>query len=100
MRRARAARLRAAGVTAAAAFLRRQIGRHVAVLVETDNTGRTEHYAPVRLDGPALAAGTLVSARVVDAADALLIARPETIDRPPRQPDPPPAPVIKETAPA
>ncbi|MBX3499209.1 MAG: tRNA (N(6)-L-threonylcarbamoyladenosine(37)-C(2))-methylthiotransferase MtaB [Alphaproteobacteria bacterium] len=48
VRRARAARLRAAGARRADAFLRAQLGRTVEALIELDGTGRTAHFAPVR----------------------------------------------------
>ncbi len=65
-RRARAARLRAAGAVQAGRFYAGLVGRGAQVLAETDGTGHTEHFAPVRI---AATPGTLVSARIV-AADA------------------------------
>jgi threonylcarbamoyladenosine tRNA methylthiotransferase MtaB len=61
-RRARAARLRAAGDAALGRFLDRRVGRELAVLVEKDGFGRSEHYAPVSFAG-ALPAGTVVAMR-------------------------------------
>lgn len=49
VRRARAARLRAEGAAAAAGFLATQVGRRIEVLTESDSTGHSEHFAPVRL---------------------------------------------------
>ena len=46
-RKARAQRLRTAGDAALARFLDRRVGRALAVLVEKDGFGRSEHYAPV-----------------------------------------------------
>jgi threonylcarbamoyladenosine tRNA methylthiotransferase MtaB len=60
-RRARAARLRAAGAAAAERFYAAQIGRVADVLAETAEAGHTEHFAPVRLRA---APGALVRARV------------------------------------
>ncbi len=65
-RRARAARLREAGATIAGHFYAGMIGREADVLAETDGTGHTEHFAPVRI---AASPGTLLRARIT-AADA------------------------------
>jgi threonylcarbamoyladenosine tRNA methylthiotransferase MtaB len=62
-RRARAARLRAAGGDNARAFLAAQEGRIVQVLMETDNSGHSEHFAPVQTIGAA-APGRIVPARI------------------------------------
>ena len=51
VRRERAKRLRAAGAVNAAAFHAGLIGRSVSVLVEKGGRGRSEHYAPVRIEG-------------------------------------------------
>ena len=72
VRKERAARLRAAGETALARYLQNQVGREVTVLVEQDNAGHSEHYAPVRLDFTA-EPGTLVSSRVARVEDGRLI---------------------------
>ncbi len=71
----RAARLRAKGETAMAAFLAGRVGREVSVLVEGDNSGFCEHYLPARLSVPA-ADGTIVRARVVGVDDNKLNAEP------------------------
>ncbi|MCK5275600.1 MAG: tRNA (N(6)-L-threonylcarbamoyladenosine(37)-C(2))-methylthiotransferase MtaB, partial [Alphaproteobacteria bacterium] len=63
VRKERAAQLRAAGELAAQRFLDRQTGTEAVVLVERDDSGYSEHFAPVRLTGPA-PEGTLVRARI------------------------------------
>ncbi len=70
-RRARAARLRAAGEANAAAFHATQIGRVVHVLSETGEAGHTEHFAPVRLTAPP---GALIAARITGASARTLLA--------------------------
>jgi threonylcarbamoyladenosine tRNA methylthiotransferase MtaB len=70
-RRARAARLRAAGDAVAARFYAGQVGRLADVLAETDAGGHTEHFAPVRV---AAAPGVLLRARVVGSDARGLIA--------------------------
>ena len=64
--KARAARLREKGKTAMAAWLASRVGATVNVLRETEDTGRCEHYANVRLEsrGPV---GEIVTARVMSA---------------------------------
>ena len=59
IRKDRAARLRAAGDRAVADYLSEQVGREATVLMETDQQGRTEHFAQVSFDCPQ-APGTLV----------------------------------------
>ncbi|MEJ2120083.1 MAG: tRNA (N(6)-L-threonylcarbamoyladenosine(37)-C(2))-methylthiotransferase MtaB [Alphaproteobacteria bacterium] len=51
VRKARAKTLRAAGEAALGCFLDSRIGRTERVLTEAGGTGRTAHYAPIRLDG-------------------------------------------------
>ena len=63
VRKERAARLRALGDRLAARFLETRIGGTAQVLVEDDGTGRSEHYAPVRLTSGA-APGDLIAARI------------------------------------
>ena len=70
-RRDRAAQLRAAGAENARRFFAAQVGREVSILAETDASGHTEHFAPVRI---AAAAGTLLRARVTGANDSGLMA--------------------------
>ena len=72
-RRTRAARLRQAGDRALARFLASRIGQPAEVLVERPGLGRSEQFAPVRLD-PARAPGALVSTRIAAANDGFLIA--------------------------
>jgi len=74
-RRARAAELRAAGLRRLGGFLDSQLGAEISALVEKPGHGRTEHYAPVRLDGDA-PTGAIVRARVEAAADGVLVAMP------------------------
>ncbi len=73
LRRERAARLRQEGAAAALRFYQAQLGATVSVLTETEQGGHSEHFAPVRLDRPALP-GALVSARVTGAGPEGLIA--------------------------
>ncbi|MFO1190364.1 MAG: tRNA (N(6)-L-threonylcarbamoyladenosine(37)-C(2))-methylthiotransferase MtaB [Alphaproteobacteria bacterium] len=61
VRRARAARLRAAGETAFIQFLDGRIGQAERVLVEDGTSARSEHFLPVRLDR-AESAGRIVAA--------------------------------------
>lgn len=72
----RAARLRAKGEAAMAAFLGTWPGRTVSVLVEKDNQGFSEHYLPVKLDRAA-PEGALVRAWVTGIDGAVLVARQE-----------------------
>ncbi len=67
-RRARAARLRDAALTHAAALHASLVGTDAAIVVERGGRGHTEGFAPVRL-GAAAPVGSLVRRRVV-AADA------------------------------
>lgn len=71
IRRERAARLRAAGQAQAARFYAAQIGAEISVLAESDATGHSEHFAPVRI---AATPGTLLRARVTGTDAAGLIA--------------------------
>ena len=64
--KARAARLREKGKAAMASWLQSRVGTTVHVLRESDNTGRSEHYAPVRLVSPGIV-GEIVAARVISA---------------------------------
>ena len=70
-RKARAARLRAAGEAALRRFLEGRVGSTADVLVETDGFGRSEHYAPVALDGGA--AGKVLAARILRSESGRLI---------------------------
>jgi threonylcarbamoyladenosine tRNA methylthiotransferase MtaB len=76
LRHERAARLRAAGGRALAAFLERQIGRRAEVLIERDGRGRSETFAPFRVDdGPTPAPGEVVAARAERLEAGVLIGR-------------------------
>jgi len=63
VRKERAAQLRAAGDQAAQRFLDAQTGREATVLVERDDSGYSEHFAPVQLTAPT-PEGSLVKARI------------------------------------
>ena len=73
VRRERAARLREAGARQAARFHQALVGQAVQVLAETNASGHTEHFAPVRLAAPA-APGTVVRARVTAAEPGRVLA--------------------------
>ena len=73
-RKARAAELRAAGERRLATFLAGQVGAEVSLLMEKPGEGRSEHYAPARLNSVA-AIGSVVRARVEDVVDGALMAR-------------------------
>lgn len=72
VRRERAALLRAAGEAALGRYLTSCVGRSVEILTESDGTGRTRHYAQVKLDGGG-APGEFVSLRVSRVADGYLV---------------------------
>ena len=59
----RARRLREKGEEALRRHLASEVGARRQVLVETNDMGRTEHYLPARLAGPA-EPGAIVRARV------------------------------------
>lgn len=71
VRKERAARLRAKGDERLDAFLIFHVKQLRQVIVEKDNMGHTEHFAPVRLDR-ALPAGSLVSVRTVGVSGNML----------------------------
>ncbi len=73
VRKQRAAALREAGATEAGRFFAAQIGRTVSLLTEANQTGHTEHFAPVRLTQPT-EPGRLLSARVTGATGETLLA--------------------------
>jgi len=50
MRKERAARLREAGEKQLSAYLQSQVGKKAQVLIEHGGIGRTEHFAPIKLD--------------------------------------------------
>lgn len=70
--KARAARLRAEGARRLSAFLDGEIGRTRSVLVERGGKGRTEQFAPVRIDG--VAPGTILPVRITGRSGGELIA--------------------------
>ena len=72
-RKARAALLREAGAANAERFLAAQVGQRVHVLTEAEQSGHSEHFAPVRL-AHATAPGRLVTARVTGTATGTLLA--------------------------
>jgi threonylcarbamoyladenosine tRNA methylthiotransferase MtaB len=73
VRKERAAALREAGLVEARRFFAGQVGQVVSLLTEADQSGHSEHFAPVRLAEP-LAAGRLVRATVTGATDEALLA--------------------------
>ncbi len=72
-RKERAARLREAGDRAAVRFLGSHVGRDIVLLTESDDTGHSEHFAPVRL-ASAVAPGRLITARVTGTTGSVLLA--------------------------
>ncbi len=73
LRRERAARLREAGARAAERFLAGHVGRHIALLTESDDAGHSEHFAPVRLVAAA-EPGRVIAARVTGSTGSMLLA--------------------------
>ena len=71
VRRARASRLRDLGERQRAGYFAESAGRKARVLVERNGVGFSEHYAPVRVDGPA-AEGSIVHVRLARGDDAYL----------------------------
>jgi len=71
VRKERAARLRAKGEEQLTKFLKFHVKQNRQVIVEKDNFGHTEHFAPVRLDRT-LEAGSLVSVSTVSIGDNCL----------------------------
>jgi threonylcarbamoyladenosine tRNA methylthiotransferase MtaB len=69
--RERAARLRDVGAAALARSLAGRVGTVATVLVEKSGVGRTEHYAPVRIDA---SEGAVVRARIVESTPRQLVA--------------------------
>jgi threonylcarbamoyladenosine tRNA methylthiotransferase MtaB len=72
-RRTRAALLRDLGQQIADRFLAAQIGTAVSILTEAEQTGHTEHFAPVRLS-QASTPGQVIAARVTGTASGTLLA--------------------------
>jgi threonylcarbamoyladenosine tRNA methylthiotransferase MtaB len=73
VRKARAAALRQAGQAEARRFFTGQIGHIVSLLTETDQSGHTEHFAPVHLAQPTTP-GRLLCAKVTGVTENLLLA--------------------------
>lgn len=71
VRKERAARLRSKGEEQLTKFLKFHVKQNRQVIVEKDNFGHTEHFAPVRLDRT-LEAGSLVSVSTVSVGDNFL----------------------------
>lgn len=72
-RKERAARLRAEGTAAARRWMQAQVGGRARVLVEDGVSGRSEHYAPVRL-AQAAEIGSILDVTVADVGDGHLVA--------------------------
>jgi len=72
--KARAQRLREAGAARLDSFLAGEVGATRQVLIETEATGRTEHFAQVRF-ASRMAPGAIVQARVIGRGDGHLEAR-------------------------
>ena len=69
----RAARLRAVGKEAMAAFLQSRIGSQASVLMEDNGIGNSEHFVPVRVSS-ASTPGALVNVTIAAVANGQLIA--------------------------
>jgi threonylcarbamoyladenosine tRNA methylthiotransferase MtaB len=76
VRKERAARLRAAGEAALDRFLAAQVGRRRRALIERGDAGHTDHFAPIRVEGAALPAGTIAELAVAGVRDGALLGRP------------------------
>ena len=74
LRKARAARLRAAGAAAFERFLECCVGTTASVLIEKDGFGHSERFAPVALSGGAI--GEIVSARITGRDSDRLVGEP------------------------
>jgi threonylcarbamoyladenosine tRNA methylthiotransferase MtaB len=75
VRKDRARRLRAAGEAAARRRLAGRVGGTAEVLVESAVLGRSEHYAPVALDQPAVP-GSVLRLAIAAVRDGRLVGRP------------------------
>jgi threonylcarbamoyladenosine tRNA methylthiotransferase MtaB len=73
VRKARAAALREAGAAEASRFFSSQIGCTVSLLTEADQSGHSEHFAPVRLATPSMP-GLLLRALVIGVTEGSLLA--------------------------
>jgi threonylcarbamoyladenosine tRNA methylthiotransferase MtaB len=74
LRKERAARLRAAGGRAVDRFLTSRIGSTASVLVEKEGLGRSEHYAPVAVEGSQ--PGEIITAHISAATNGKLVGHP------------------------
>lgn len=75
LRKERAARLRARGAEKEAAHLAAQVGKVAHVLFEKEGVGRTEYFAPVRLNEP-VEDGSLLTVEITGVEKNMLMARP------------------------
>ncbi|MBV8520776.1 MAG: tRNA (N(6)-L-threonylcarbamoyladenosine(37)-C(2))-methylthiotransferase MtaB [Acetobacteraceae bacterium] len=75
IRRERAAALRQAGTEAAYRLHHAEIGSTLSVLAETENSGHSEHFSPVRLTRPA-DPGKIIATRAIAAAPSYILAEP------------------------
>jgi threonylcarbamoyladenosine tRNA methylthiotransferase MtaB len=73
LRKQRAALLREAGQAAAQSFFGSQQDRMVSILMESGQTGHTEHFAPVRVT-PDASPGQVISGRVIGMSEGSLLA--------------------------
>jgi threonylcarbamoyladenosine tRNA methylthiotransferase MtaB len=73
VRKERAAALREAGASEAGRYFAGQVGQVVSLLTEADQSGHSEHFAPVRL-ARSLGSGRLLRARVTGARPDGLVA--------------------------
>jgi threonylcarbamoyladenosine tRNA methylthiotransferase MtaB len=69
----RAARLRARGEAAMAAFMASRVGRSASVLIERDGQGHCGHYLPVRVRDCAAAPGTILNVLITGTDDDALV---------------------------
>jgi threonylcarbamoyladenosine tRNA methylthiotransferase MtaB len=87
-RRERAARLRAAGAKVERRHLDQMVGETARVLIETKGRGRTEHFAPVQMDGTVTSLNnTIVDVVMERRDDQVLMARlaPKPSDKKPEE---------------
>lgn len=73
LRKDRAALLRQKGVAMMQKHFATQLDKTISVLVEKNNHGHTEHFAPVTLQGNALAVGSVYNVRITAFTDTGLI---------------------------
>jgi threonylcarbamoyladenosine tRNA methylthiotransferase MtaB len=72
-RKERAQQLRMAGERALLRFLERRLGRVERILVERGGAGRTEAFAPFRIEGEGPAPGSVLAVRAARIENATLI---------------------------